>query len=223
MLLSSPLLAEEEGGAPGEILLRGKATQVLWHDGDTFSFVAGRLKGKSARLVGYNTLESYGPVHRWGEWTPGELQILASRAKDAAAKGVWSCSTQRKKDTYGRLLVDCPDARRALITAGLAHVFAYEGDPDPEDMAAQRTARVEQTGIWEKGRPEQIVTNVSADESGRVFLRVVYSRTGATEVRHQRKDYEVCDEICEGPSVSGSCMLFVPHAQRYDQQPDCIQ
>ena len=143
--------------------------------------------------------------------------------RDAAARERWVCSKQRKKDTYGRLLIDCPDARRALISAGLAHVFAYEKDADEGDIAAQREARMEQRGIWAKGRPENIVTNVSADESGRVFLRVVYTRTGKTKVQHQRGDFGTCDAICEGPEVSGSCMIFIPHDLRYEHKPACIQ
>jgi endonuclease YncB( thermonuclease family) len=218
-----PANAAEEDGLRGEILLRGRATSVLWNDGDTFTFMAGRFKGKTARLVGYNTLESYGPVHRWGEWTGPELHHLAYVARDAAAKGRWACTKQPKKDTYGRLLIDCPDARRSLIASGLAHVYAYEGEPDPADMEAQRDARAQRNGMWQKGRPETIVTNVSADEAGRVFLRIVSTRSGKTERRHQRHDYAACDEICEGPSVSGSCMLFIPYARRYSQRPACIK
>jgi len=222
-----PALADDagsdEGGTPGEILLNGKLQEVIWNDGDTLTFLSGLRKGKSARLVGYNTLESYGPVHRWGEWTRLELHDFATAGKQAAAAKTWECSTRGKKDSYKRLLVDCPQARRELIAQGLAHVFAYAGEPDSGDIDAQRHARMEQTGMWEKGRPEHIVTNVSADEGGRVFLRVVNARTGKTEVRHQREDYETCDEICHGPEVSGSCMLFVPHSQRYSNRPDCIE
>ena len=221
--MASPSLADGASGVTGTILLRGKPVPVRWSDGDTFTVMEGALKGKAARLVGYNTLESYGPVHRWGSWTGPELMRIAFEARDAAAAGKWTCKKQRKKDSYGRLLIDCPDARRALLGAGLAHVFAYKADPDPADLAAQREARLEKRGMWEKGRPENIVTNASADETGRVFLRVVFTRTGKTEVHHQRRDYSPCDAICEGPEVSGSCMLFIPYSQRYENQPACIQ
>jgi endonuclease YncB( thermonuclease family) len=215
--------SDKEGGVQGEIVLRGKSTLVLWNDGDTFSLLSGPFKGKTGRLVGYNTLESYGPVHRWGEWTPEALHHLAYSARDQAAAGRWACSKQPKKDTYGRLLIDCPEARLALLRQGLAHVFAYESEPQESDLEAQRAAREARLGMWERGRPEQIVTNVSADENGRVFLQVASTRSGKTERRHQRHDYKPCDEICEGPSVSGSCMLFIPYSLRYDQRPDCIE
>ena len=151
-----------EAGVDAEISLQGRTTQVRWNDGDTFTFRSGRFSGKTARLVGYNTLESYGPVHRWGEWTPEELYGLAVAARDSAAATRWACTKQSKKDTYGRLLVDCPEARRALLKSGLAHVFAYQSTPSEADMKAQRSARSAQIGIWTKGRPEHIVTNVSA-------------------------------------------------------------
>jgi endonuclease YncB( thermonuclease family) len=210
-----------EVGVDSEIVLQGRTTQVQWNDGDTFTFRSGRFSGKTARLVGYNTLESYGPVHRWGEWSPAELYDLAIAARNSAAETRWACTKQPKKDTYGRLLVDCPGARKALIESGLAHVFAYSSAPEETDMKAQRAARSAQIGIWKKGRPEHIVTNVSADETGRVFLRVASARTGTTERRHQRHDYKACDEICEGPSVSGSCMIFIPYAARYSVPPIC--
>ena len=92
--------------------MAGKPVPVRWGDGDTFTVVEGALKGKAARLVGYNTLESYGPVHRWGSWTGPELMRIAFEARDAAAADTWTCKKQRKKDSYGRLLIDCPDARR---------------------------------------------------------------------------------------------------------------
>jgi endonuclease YncB( thermonuclease family) len=215
--------ASDKGGVKGEIVLRGKAIPVLWNDGDTFILLAGPFKGKTARLVGYNTLESYGPVHRWGEWTPEALHHLAYSARDQAAAGRWACSKQPKKDTYGRLLMDCPEARIALLRQGLAHLFAYKSEPQEADLEAQRAAREARLGMWERGRPEQIVTNVSADENGRVFLHIASTRSGKTERRYQRHDYKICDEICEGPAVSGSCMLFIPYSLRYDQRPDCIE
>jgi micrococcal nuclease len=218
----SVLDAEEEGSS-GLILLRGKPTPVVWQDGDTLTFMKGPLKGKTGRLVGYNTLESYGPVHRWGEWSGQELLGLAVEARKVAAAQEWSCTKQKGRDSYGRLLINCPDARAALLDSGLAHVFAYEGEPDPNDLARQTAARMDSRGIWLKGRPETIISNVSADNSGRVFLRVVNSRSGKTEVRHQRGDYSICDEICDGPSVSGSCMLFIPYEQRYSDSISCLQ
>ncbi|MEE2828954.1 MAG: thermonuclease family protein [Myxococcota bacterium] len=213
--------AQPDGSA--EISLNGKTHSVRWLDGDTLSIESGRRRGMKARLVGYNTLESYGPVHRWGDWSPTELYTIAKAAKQSAAKERWNCSTRGKKDSYDRLLVDCPDLRRELLRTGIAHLFAYNADPDPGDLELQRKARQAQVGIWEKGRPEHIVSNVHADDTGRVFLRIVSTRSGKTEVQHQREDFEPCDEICHGPSVSGSCMLFVPHELRRDEAPACIK
>ena len=72
-----------------EILLDGRIYKVRWGDGDTFRLKTLTGKKKSARLAGFNTLESYGPVHRWGEWTADELYQLANTAGVvAAAQGV---------------------------------------------------------------------------------------------------------------------------------------
>ena len=38
---------------------------------------------------------------------------------------------------YGRKNVDCPDLRRALLEAGLAHVFSVSGPADEADLKAQ--------------------------------------------------------------------------------------
>ncbi|MDP6932187.1 MAG: hypothetical protein QGG40_04685, partial [Myxococcota bacterium] len=66
---------------PSRLLLDGQQTSVHWDDGDTFKrLTTDGSKGQGARLQGYNTLESYGPVHRWGEWTGQELYALAKDA-----------------------------------------------------------------------------------------------------------------------------------------------
>ena len=59
------------------IVLDGQPILVDWDDGDTFSSPLGDGERLKARLSGYNTLESYGPVHRWGEWTAPELYSIA--------------------------------------------------------------------------------------------------------------------------------------------------
>ena len=48
--------------------LDGIEIEVKWDDGDTFHGVHPDGRKIKARLNGYNTLESYGPVHQWGEW-----------------------------------------------------------------------------------------------------------------------------------------------------------
>ena len=222
LVASSPAAASAgEEGLPGTIALRGKTISVTWSDGDTLQFKGGIYKNKSARLVGYNTLESYGPVHRWGTWSGSELHTIAKDAQVAAAQGHWHCSTQGKKDSYKRILLDCPDARRELVAKGLAHVFAYSGEPDPGDMDAQREARIERRGMWAKGRPEHVVTSAGADDDGQVFLRTVSTRTGKTLIRHQRADVAPCEEVCQLPMLTGSCLMFVPYRIRYKEPWSC--
>lgn len=215
--------APEQGGVQATVVVRGRTFDVHWQDGDTLTFLSGPRKGRDARLMGFNTLESYGPVHRWGEWTPGELWELAKGAASAAAAEPWACTLGHGKDAYGRLLLDCPKARRRLIEEGWAHVYAYAEPADPADLQAQREARLERLGIWEKGRPETLITSVNAEAGGKVFMRVVSTRTGETSAEHQREDFDVCEEICHGPAINGSCMLFVPYSLRYDNRPECLE
>jgi micrococcal nuclease len=221
-LTAAPASAGEAGEVDATILLGGRRVEVTWTDGDTLTFRAGPRKGKHARLVGYNTLESYGPVHRWGSWSRSELHELALEAGERAAAKEWSCTLGRGKDSYGRLLLDCPEARRALLESGHGHVFAFDDPADPADLQLQREARIDKRGIWAKGLPETLVTSVRAGADGQVFLRVVTVRTGETRAMHQRQDYAVCDEICHGPEVNGSCMLFVPWELRYEDKPLCL-
>ena len=218
------LLLGLDGGesSSSEVLLKGKPVGVEWSDGDTLTFTTGPRKGRRARLVGFNTLESYGPVHRWGSWQPAGLLQIALESRDIASSRSWECSLRKGKDSYGRFLLDCPEARRSMLRSGHAHVFAYDSEADPADLALQREARAEGRGMWAQGRPETLVTNVRADPEGRVFLRVVSCRTGSTRAEHQREDYSICEEICHGPEVSGSCMLFVPWTRRYEDRPSCL-
>ena len=140
-----------------EILLDGRIYKVRWGDGDTFRLktLTGKKK-KSARLAGFNTLESYGPVHRWGEWTADELYQLANTAGVVAAAQGWTCSKQPGGGGYGRLLVACPELERVLLEKGLAHIFSIDGPGDPELVALQRKAQEERVGMWEKGVPQGV-------------------------------------------------------------------
>ena len=62
------------------VILNKKATPVYFNDGDTFRALAGPFAGPSNRLAGFNTLESYGSVHRWGKFEAKELYNLAKIA-----------------------------------------------------------------------------------------------------------------------------------------------
>ena len=60
-----------------QVFLNGVPTPVFFNDGDSFRILEGPLKGTKARLAGFNTLESYGPVHQWGGWHAKELYAIA--------------------------------------------------------------------------------------------------------------------------------------------------
>ena len=213
----------EPGLGEATILLNRKVTVVRWSDGDSFKFKSGRFKGSGVRLVGYNSLEAYGPVHRWGDWTAVELYALSSTTKEIASSTQWNCITDGSKDSYNRVLVDCPDARQEILRLGHGHVYAFDQDADPADLTLQREARSEGRGIWAKGTPEHIVTSVHSAAEGRGRNRLVSTRTGKTWLTPHQKDYQVCQEVCEGPTVSGSCMIYVPYEVRYRDKPSCLQ
>ncbi len=207
------------------IELDGTRMRVRWSDGDSFKFLDGPHKGSGVRLGRYNTLESYGPTHRWGEWTKEELYAIAKSSKYLAAQEVWSCTTAGDKDGYGRLLVDCPDAAEAMVAAGHAHVFYLEGDVPEDLLAVQRKAQKRGWGMWAKGVPDLIVTSLhSADEKedGTAYNRRIDTRTGLSTTREHSELYATCQEVCEGGD-GGSCMTYVPFKNRYRNKPDCLK
>ena len=226
LILASTALAGDGGGAfDGHIRLGGNRIAVHWADGDSFEFTQGARKGKETRLIGFNTLESYGPVHRWGDWTGRELWGLSKKAGKFAAKREWDCTTTGKRDAYNRLLVDCPELRRHLVRRGLAHLFAYDDPADPAELELQKTARIDEVGMWAKGRPEVIVTSVhSAGGGSSGSMRIVQARTGETKMVGHRTELSVCDELCHGDKWTGSCMTYVPYKRRYDpaKKPECL-
>lgn len=209
----------------GTVVINGTEHRVYWDDGDSFSFQDGPRKGKETRLVGFNTLESYGPVHRWGEWTAEELWGVAKLAPKYAASRTWQCKASGKRDAYNRLLVDCPTLRRAMVRNGLAHLFAYDDPATEEDLAAQVSARIDELGMWAKGRPETIITSVHpAGENASGRMRIVHVRSGETEMAGHRKQIDLCSEFCFGDPYTGSCMVYVPYKLRYrDDKPACLQ
>jgi endonuclease YncB( thermonuclease family) len=195
---------------------------VRWSDGDSFKFKSGPHEGSGVRLVGFNTLESYGPVHRWGDWSAAELYGIASTSKDYAASRVWNCSSSGEKDGYGRLLVDCPDAAEALILAGHAHAFSMEG-PSPDALVkAQAKAQRSRRGIWQKGVPQSVLTSIHSITEGAGYNRRVDTATGESTLRKHLERFAICEEVCSG-GAAGSCMVYVPYAQRYRDKPDCLK
>ena len=220
-------------GAPGgaqaaTVILDGAPTRVRWTDGDSFRVLSGPHRGRRTRLQGFNALEAYGPVHRWGGWTPAELLAVARGATRAAAAGRWTCTTGAGDDRYERLLVDCPDAALALVGAGLALAYAMEGASPAALLAAQAEARRAGAGMWAKGTPARVVTSLHAAgepglEAGRAYDRVVDAATGeARAVRHARR-YRECEEACRGEGADRTCMVYVPYERRYRDRPACLR
>ncbi len=205
------------------VVLEGDRLKVTWSDGDSFKFREGPYKGSGVRMTGYNTLESYGPVHRWGDWTAKELFEIARTSKYVAAAEVWECTTDGELDSYRRVLVSCPGVVERMIEVGHAHVFGMEpGDVDPKLLDVQARAMKRKWGMWAKGVPDRLLTSLhSADEKedGTAYNRSVDLATGLSSVREHTTVYEVCEEVCEG----GSCMTYVPFKKRYKGKPDCLR
>jgi len=214
-------------GIPATLTLDGQPTQVRWIDGDTFQVDSGPLRGFSTRLAGYNTLETFGPVHRIGEAGPEVLHRVALAAAPRLAAGRWTCATLGRRDGYGRALVSCPDAAAALVRAGLAMVFALDGPADPALLAAQREAQAARAGMWAGGVPPLVLTSVHAEgEAGLgakgAYDRVVDARTGQAAARPHRRRYQPCEEVCVGEPPLRSCLTYVPFARRYRDRPACL-
>jgi micrococcal nuclease len=218
-VMASPVAAQTN------VNLDGLAIEPDWDDGDTFSYkdpeTGDRVK---ARLSGFNTLESYGPVHRWGEWTGEMLYTLAKEAGVRAREGQWTCHKLPGTCGYGRICVACPDLEAALLSEGLAHVFSLKDPADPSMLALQKTAQDAGNGIWSKGVPEELVTSLhSLDEregQTQTYNRLISTATGASTQLHHEDSYETCAWICP----TDSCLRYVPYAQRYgDNQAECLR
>lgn len=196
------------------VILDGSRTEVYWNDGDSFRITGGLHAGTKVRLQGYNTLESYGPVHSWGDWKANELSWKAKEATDFARNGVWHCKSSGSKDKYGRLLVQCTDLVEAMVANGHGHLFLFDEPPPGKSLEMQRKAIEEKKGMWAKGAPDKIITSVhSATEPGLKtgYNRVVDLKTGKnTKVEHN-ETYDICEKVCQ----FGSCMVYVPFEQRY--------
>jgi endonuclease YncB( thermonuclease family) len=212
----------------GEVVLDGEAVPVRWIDGDTFEIEGGPLRGRRTRLAGVNALETFGPVHRWGGWSAGELLELARGSAALAASRRWVCTVGGDEDRYGRLLVACPDAARRLVEAGHALVFAIDGPADASLLAAQRAAQAAGAGMWAKGAPPEVPTSLhSAGERGLgrrgAYDRIADTRTGAAVARPHARVYALCEEVCAGPKDARACLRYVPFERRYRGRPACLR
>ena len=226
--------APEEGDeAPSKtkqtLVLDGKSERVNWGDGDTFSIMEGPRKGFKARLKGYNTLESYGPVHFWGDGHGWDFHRVHKAATEVARGGAWQCTTEDTGGGYGRALVDCPDLREKLVADGLGHVYAYGDAVDPKLLALQHAAQHKRLGMWRFGVPNGVVTSVhSADErsgdakkgDGKTYNRIADTRTGETWTVAHEAIFKPCDVFCH----AGSCMVYIPFDARYgDRKARCVK
>ncbi len=224
LLAAAPVHARPRP-APQYVVLDGTRVRVTWSDGDSFRVLRGPRKGQRARLAGYNTLESYGPVHFWGEASGAQLYALARRATSLARSKPWACSTvPGAAGGYGRKLVRCPAAAAELVRAGLAHVFAVDHPPDAGLLRLQAAAQAARLGLWKRGIPAEIVTSLhSADEHkarGKAYNRVCDTRSGRAGRVHHDRTFKPCQAWCAG----GSCMIYVPYDRRYGRaRPACLR
>ena len=183
------------------VFLNGVSTPVFFNDGDSFSVLEGPLRGTRARLAGFNTLESTGPIHQWGPWHPFELYVIAKRATLNARRGTWHCTSNMRQDSYGRLLWYCPDLAVDQIRKGLAMAYSVDDRPARfEYIRAQRLAQQERRGMWHFGVPDFIVTSVhSSDEDpsrSSNYNRLISSEDGHSEKWEHHDQYGVCELIC---------------------------
>ncbi|MEZ4475460.1 MAG: thermonuclease family protein [bacterium] len=195
-------LASSAAAEPASLVyLNGTPSPVFFNDGDSFRVLSGKYAGSKARLAGYNTLESFGPVHQWGGWTAKELYVIAKTATLNARVGTWRCESDLKTDTYGRILWWCPQLAEDQIRKGLAHAMSVDQSPaKPELLAAQKEAIAAKRGMWAHGVPEYVLTSLhSVDE--RPGDEPAYNRLVSTEDGHSKKwehnvEYQECDLLC---------------------------
>lgn len=223
MLLSVALEAQAAPSGRGRVTIDDQPYDVVWSDGDSFRITTGTKRGQRVRLMGYNTLESYGPVHKWGDWNEWSLYKIAKNAKGLAASEHWECNSQGKVDRYKRLLVRCPRLIKAMIQSGTAHLFEVKGKPLDEDLKLQAEAIKARRGMWAKGAPEGVITSVhSQDEKPDEpsYNRVASLSTGMGNKLLHTDTHAVCKWVCS----QGSCMRYVPYQLRYgDKRPDCLK
>lgn len=212
------------------IELNGENTRVYFNDGDTFKILSGPLTGKRSRLSGFNTLESYGPVHRWGTFTKKELLANADEATELVRRGGWHCKSEKSVDTYGRLLSTCTDMAVALIERGLAHAMSVSDKPAPSVLVKKQEEAIKgKRGMWSKGVPAYVVTSlhsIDEDNSHReTYNRAVSTADGSSFMVMHKDSYEDCQEVCFAPKDEvESCMIYVKFDNRYGpRKASCLK
>lgn len=190
-----------EANAWTRVTLNGRPVAVSFNDGDSFRIQGGQYQGVQSRLVGFNSLESFGPGHQWGDWHPYELYTIAKLATLLGRRGTWHCFTDGGRDTYGRLTVECPDLIVASVSAGYAHIYNPGDTPSrPEYIAAQVDAIRHRRGMWAHGVPLYVMTSVhSFDEDPQRdfhYDRLISTIDGHSESRQHRNTYRECQWVC---------------------------
>lgn len=215
---SGPQGAVTRSVVASKVFLNGVPSPVFFNDGDSFRVLSGKYSGTKARLAGYNTLESYGNVHQWGGWSFEELYANAKMGTINARNGpcwdykthrvkpgckkAWTCTSDLKKDYYGRILWWCPDLAADQILRGFAHVMSVRGPGKPELVAAQRESIANKAGMWARGVPEFIATSLHSfdepysKEKGSAYNRLVSTVDGHSQKWLHLTAYKECDVIC---------------------------
>jgi endonuclease YncB( thermonuclease family) len=229
LLAAGPGTAQARRGraaSRSQLQLDGQPVLVRWSDGDTFTVRSGPRRGERIRLAGVNALEGHGPVHRIGALDGPALLAVAREATRVAAAGDWRC-TSRGRDRYRRTLADCPDAARALVSRGLAMVFALSGPADPGLLSAQHAAQAGRAGMWAGGVPPEIPSSLHAAGepglAGPAYDRLVDTASGRARTRTHATAYRTCQEVCVGQGARRACMTYVPFERRYRRRPDCLR
>jgi endonuclease YncB( thermonuclease family) len=220
--LAEEVVGDEIPNQPS-VVLDGIQIEVQWDDGDTFHGVHPNGDKIKARLNGFNTLESYGPVHQWGEWSATELYKIAKDSGVFASKTVWECTDTKRGGGYGRILVDCPELRKQMLEQGFAHPFSVKSPAPESDLEAMRKGMQNKLGIWHKGTPRYLITSLhSQDEKPDkdAYNRVCDLEIGQCETQDHTDTYTVCQNVC----IEDTCMVYVPYKKRYGfERAECLR
>lgn len=205
------------------VLLDNEEVTVNFNDGDTFKVLDGKHARARVRIGGFNALEAYGPVHQFANSSAEYLYQTSKKATEMARNGSWTCTLEKGKDSYGRLLAICDDLAIDLIKHGLAHAYSVDENPaTAEYLAAQETAQKAKKGMWKYGVPSFIITSLhSADENvSNTYNRLISTQDGRSEKWFHNDNYETCEVVCV---EEDSCMTYVPFGQRYGSaRPECL-
>ena len=197
-LLSGPALAQNQPGT-AKAFLNGVATPVFFNDGDSFRILGGPYQGSQSRLSGFNSLESFGPAHQWGTWTPEELYHFAKLSTYNGRRGVWHCESDLARDGYGRMLWFCKDLALSQIKNGWAHAYSVNDDPaDADLMAAQNEAMAAKRGMWAHGVPDYVLTSTPSVSEGYpdTYNRLLSTKDGRSKKWLHKQNYGECQMPC---------------------------